>query len=421
MNDGKGKRSNFILSEFGMKGKWAHHIMKHFALNKSLRAGLTSLTILLAGCVQPKRATVIYLGQDGTEVRRAELPLDNTLTLSYVSDLNDSARYLAGMPGGINSQLGAVRQTDRWKLHQANVNELWRQFSSYRQPRIDSFARRECGALRSQNTIFYPFSGPDILFASAFFPGATNYILCGLEGTDPLPQLANLSQEQRDNGLDGIYTSITTALNCSFFITKDMRVDLQRTEFKGTLPIMLVFLARLGLDIDSVTPINLTANGGTVEAAPGSTSQGFVIHAKSGFGHTKNIYYFRQNLADDGIASNPKFLNFVNSFGSFGTYVKSASYLMHSNEFSEIRAAILGRSAGILQDDSGIPFRFFQVPGWEVHLYGNYTGVLDIFQSYYQPELTAAYQQGHSVESIDFGVGYKFNAGQSNLLMAIKR
>jgi hypothetical protein len=270
-------------------------------------------------------------------------------------------------------------------------------------------------------TVFYPFSGPDILFAHAFFPNASNYILCGLEGTDPLPPLSSLSQETRENGMDGIYTSITTALNCSFFITKDMRVDLQRTVFKGTLPIVLVFCARLGMDIQSVESISLSSSG-IVQYGVGGSCPGYVVRARSGFG-TKSIYYFQENLANSTLGSDPRFLRFSQQFEPVVTYLKSASYLMHTDDFSRIRSAILDQSAGVLEDDSGIPLRSFQGNNrWALNFYGRYDGVLDIFNEYYQPDLANAFHNGAgNVEGLNFGVGYKFIEGQSALILARKR
>lgn len=392
-------------------------------ISKLNRIGLISLLLFTLGsCKSPRRLANEdpVFDADGTEIRRAELPSNSNETLSFVTSVNDAARYLAGMPGGINSALGELRRTPRWQLHRANVDELWRQFSVVRQPRIDSFARRELGGLRSMDTVLYPFSGPDILFAHAFFPNATNYILCGLEGTDPLPALSSLTNEDRENGLDGVYTSITTALNCSFFITKDMRVDLQRTVFKGTLPIVLVFAARLGMDVESVEPISLTA-GGVVQYGVGGKCPGYVVKARSGFG-TKNFYYFQENLANGNLGNDPRFLRFTQHFGPVVTYLKSASYLMHTDDFSRIRSGILDQSAGVLEDDSGIPLRSFQDGRWSLNFYGKYDGVLDIFNEYYQPDLASAFHNGGgSVEGLNFGVGYKFLEGQSALILARRR
>jgi hypothetical protein len=37
------------------------------------------------------------------------------------------------------------------------------------------------------DTVFYPFSGPDILNALAFFPDGTEYIMFGLESPGRIP------------------------------------------------------------------------------------------------------------------------------------------------------------------------------------------------------------------------------------------
>ena len=75
----------------------------------------------------------------------------------------------------------------------------------------------------------------------------------------------------------------------------------------------------------------------------------------------------------------------------------------------------------ILQDDSGLPLSAFD-DSWALHFYGRYTGVLDIFKGYYQPRLAEIFAAGGaSVQNIDFGVGYKFEAGESALILARKR
>ncbi|MBP7950732.1 MAG: hypothetical protein KA004_13860 [Verrucomicrobiales bacterium] len=336
-----------------------------------------------------------------------------------MSDLNDTARYLAGMQGGANSQLGEFRRTDHWRLHQANMNELWHRFSSSRMPRIEAFSRSELGGYRDAKTVFYPFGGPDFLFVHAFFPGAQNYVLGGLEGSEMVPPPQSLTAQQREAGLDGIYTSLTTALNCSFFITKDMRVDLQRTQYRGTLPLVLAFMARLGMDIEAVAPVSLTPAGILEAGLANAGCPGYRVRCRSGFGPTHQVYYFQENLADGNLARDARMLQFTRSLGPSVTYLKSASYLMHTGEFSLIRRHILENSLAILEDDSGIPFRYFKPGQWSVLHYGNYSGVLDIFSEYYQPDLAAVYHSGGpEVQTIDFGIGYKFEAGQSALLWA---
>jgi len=358
----------------------------------------------------------------GSEVRRAIVPETATEMSVAVTPLDDTARFLAGMPGGSGSPLSPARQTESWQRFSRNMDELWRRFSVQRQPRIAGFSRSELGGLRNAPTVWYPFSGPDILFAEAFFPGAGHYELCGLESCEMLPDLASLSPDQQAAALDGLYTSLTTALSYSFFITKDMRVDLQRTAVKGTLPLCLVFLARLGYPIESVTPVSLAAGGALVTGQSGSNCPGYTIRYRAGMGRSKSLTYFTENVADFSLRSDPRYLNYLRGYGPVATYLKSASYLMHTDEFSLIRQRILDQSSAILQDDSGLPLQSLTDSRWDLTFYGNYTGVLDLFREHYQADLMAVYQTGGpQVRAIDFGLGYKHLTGDTALILARKR
>ncbi len=98
------------------------------------------------------------------------------------------------------------------------------------------------------------------------------------------------------------------------------------------------------------------------------------------------------------------------------TFIKAASYLMHLRYFSSIRQIILTKSASILQDDSGIPFRFYDSPEWTVTLYGTYTGPVRLFRNYPDEDLKKAYAAGNA-EPLDIRLGYQ---AKPNLLRAVK-
>ncbi len=55
-------------------------------------------------------------------------------------------------------------------------------------------------------------------------------------------------------------------LNYSFFITKKMRSNLSATTFRGTLPILYIFLARSGKTIQEVSLVSINADGAAVPA-----------------------------------------------------------------------------------------------------------------------------------------------------------
>src|SRR5260221_14609161 len=108
-------------------------------------------------------------------------------------------------------------------------------------------------------TFLYSFSGPDFLYAAAFFPDCTNYILVGLESVEPMPDLLTVPEASLVSTLQNIQISLNTILQFSFFKTKDMRQDFERGQLRGVLPIIFVFLARTRKDILGVEYVSLTS------------------------------------------------------------------------------------------------------------------------------------------------------------------
>lgn len=327
------------------------------------------------------------------------------------SGINDTARYLAGMSGGARSELALSRNSAEWKGHQSRMDGLWSTHSG-RRSHIRGF-RSNLSGLTSPGVLFYPFGGPDYLHASALFPGANNYVLVGLEGTDAMPDLSTLSASELSRGLGGIAGSLRTVTGASYFITREMRVDLQSTSLRGTLPLLLAQIARNGQTVSSVSAVGIGPGGNLTSRASGSACPGWHIRAGG-----KNIYYFKEDLSNGGLGDR-RLLQFVSSKGSPVTFVKSASYLMHGSGFSSVRDYIVKNSRGIVQDPSGIPYRYLKDSGMRINLYGNYQGPIDTFSSKHQPDLAAAYQNGtHPVKPMSFGMGYLLNPGRACIIVA---
>ena len=111
----------------------------------------------------------------------------------------------------------------------------------------------------------YLFGGPDFLYANVFYPDAPAYVLQGLETIDAIPDLLTLPAPALAGTLQNIEVSLNTALNFTYFETKDMRENFSRSELKGVLPILFVFIARSGLTIAKIDYISLAPNGAVVD------------------------------------------------------------------------------------------------------------------------------------------------------------
>ena len=339
--------------------------------------------------------------------------LVQTLTVSETSaagsDINDTARYLAGMSGSSRSDLALSRNSAEWKAHAARMDKLWSQHAG-RRTHIRRF-RSNLGGIGG-GTVFYPFGGPDYLHANALF-SASNYILVGLEGVDSMPDLSSMSASDLSRGLGGVSNSLRTVAGASYFITKEMRVDLSSTKFRGTLPLLLAMAARCGHRISSVKAVGIGSGGNLTSRAAGAACPGWQIKAGG-----KNIYYFKEDLSNGGLGDR-RLLRFVSSKGKPAVFVKSASYLMHGGSFSTVRDYILSSSKGLVQGPSGIPYRNIVAAGWKIKLYGNYQGPIGTFSGKNQTDLAAAYRNGaHPVKPLSFGMGYLMNPSRACIIVA---
>lgn len=318
---------------------------------------------------------------------------------------NDIARFLAGMS---NRTRPDIQKGGAWKEHVSQMNARWDR-AERRLSQIRSFGRSELAGTGSSH-IFYPFGGPDFLYADAFFPTAGTYALAGLEAIGSIPDLSALTEPQIATSLRGLQTSISSSLDYSYFLTKDMRLDLASTRLQGVLPVLYVYLARTGHRIHAVDYVHLDAHGKIAAGRSGSAPG--VRLSCSGC----TVYYFQTNLSNSGSG---RFQRYMANNAPGTTFIKSASYLMHSGEFSDIRSAIMESSKAVLQDASGIPYRYYTGAGWDTELFGNYVRTLDMFKSYYQADLRKAYIAADP-KRLKFGVGYTFTPSETCLILAKK-
>ncbi|MDR2067510.1 MAG: hypothetical protein LBP41_00790, partial [Holosporaceae bacterium] len=218
--------------------------------------------------------------------------------------------------------------------------------------------------------VFYPFGGPDIAYAVRFFPTAQSYVLVGLE---PIGNFDSIKNEVRSASLlASVEGAISYFLHHGFFVTYDMITQLSHKNTKGGLCLILLELARLGFDINSVENISINAGGLEVANESNALRCIKIIFNKAGESILRTVYYVKadlQNSRDGRVICLKKFLERA----PVVTLVKSASYAMHDSAFSQIRDFILSNTRLLLQDDSGIPFHYFNSLRWEKYIFGEYT------------------------------------------------
>lgn len=333
---------------------------------------------------------------------------------------DDTARFLAGLPVKPGSDLAPLTADSAWVAHANFFNGGWARLDSRQLASARTWAATQLGDIsQSSRPLFYMFSGPDFLYADVFFPYARTTVLCGLEPVGEIPDLGRLPQPEITALLANVRATLNSVLNLSFFITKDMRRDFAGTPFKGNLPALYVLLARTGHPLQRVEPVSLDRGGGLINGSGGATKGVRIVYGGAG-GGSQTLYYFTTDLSDGAIKSNPGFLKFCAGLGTGNSLLKAASYLPHQNGFSRVREFILNQSNAIIEDDSGIPLRYFDPAQWTLRPYGTFSGPIELFAQYPQPDLAQLYRT-NAVPRLPFGYGYRNYGSQSTLLLAVRR
>src|SRR5205085_2208912 len=168
-----------------------------------------------------------------------------------------------------------------------------------------------------------------------------------------------------------------------------------------------------------VTPISLDPEGqvktGNESPSPNAPRGTRIIFAGSD-GVEKTLYYFSTDLSNAG-AKSSGFLKFCATLAPGNSLIKSASYLLHSGNFTTVRDFLLANSATIIQDDSGIPLGYYSTKKWRLFPFGRYLGPIDEFAGRYQDSYAALFRRA---QPIDFGIGYRWRTPESNLLLSVR-
>ena len=399
---------------------------------------IASLFIISCGTDATKQTTT---NKNSTDEKASATKVDTSSTPAaankeaLVPCMNDSLNELTCLIAGKNIQnnskiLNHFFSHKNFKSFSANFEKTWLSYDSSRLKQLlkfkDEEIKKNVGATKK---LFYPFSGPDILYGYTFFPDADEYIMMGLEpvGTLPIYDEKKIIPDSMKPYYKKINTSLFAILNFSFFRTESMKEDLKNEELDGTLHLLFLFLVRTGNSICSAKPIIIDSSGRIqyIESFPKlqkkkALNKGIEITFSSLDKKTKKLYYYSLNLADGGLQYNKGMMKYLTQMGTINTYLKGASYLMHKPYFSMIRNIILNQSNYVVQDDSGIAFKYFaKHEKWNYTFYGKYKKPISLFSEAYQADLDSAYKASGS-KDIGFGIGYNFKDKNSNFMIAKK-
>ncbi|HEX4583286.1 MAG TPA: hypothetical protein VH183_00540 [Burkholderiaceae bacterium] len=342
---------------------------------------------------------------------------------STPAELTAVARLLAGVdPQSDNPGLQAVARSDAWKTHRKASRYGDRQLQE-RLQRMDRWQRAALPSAPPGGALIYPFSGPDFVNAFALFPDYKTYVFFSLEPPGEVPALARMDEHQ----LGELFSDLRGALNdlvaLNFFITPNMKENLQTDNLQGTVPLLLAQMGLLGLTVESVEPFDpwpATAQAGARRTGkPSLPLRAVRIEFDDRAKTRRTLLYLSLDVSDSQLRYYPEFAPWLRSFEQPTVLLKSASYLLHGGNFRQVRGAVRERARLIVQDDTGMPYRILRDDGFRISLYGQYERPVKLFENRYQKDLDDAFASAGNTDPVPFPFGYNWRKeGRSGVIVA---
>lgn len=365
-------------------------------------------------------------------IAKPEVKIDSAVKEKSVN-INNRFNNITAVISGDKEKAGELAflfDTIAWANHAKFIDSSWKRLEKKRLLSMQEWGRKEFESVNKQaKTIFYPFSGPDYLTAHAFFPEADKYIMLGLEPVGKLPDLASFKKGDAADYANDFKKSLGDIFDKSYFITKKMLNDFQAQKVNGLLPVLSFFIKKSGNDIldikylvkynqDSISEVAYDFND--KENKPFGVRVDFLQEGK-----TKSVYYFKYDVSDKKFNDTTVFYKYINdnTQGAI-TYIKSASYLLHAGFMSNMRKLILKNSLAVIQDDTGIPYKYFQDEGnFDIKLYGQYTRPVSDFPylKEQKPLQDAFKNDSANIGKLPFHLGYHWGSKKDVIIYAKKR
>lgn len=279
--------------------------------------------------------------------------------------------------------------------------------------------------------VFYPFSGADFIHAYYLYPNASEYFMSAIENIGDIVDVSKLSKVEFFEYVKDFDTVMRDIYMRSYFITKNMEDDFsKKTKINGVLPILLWSAAMTNHDIIHVKYFIVDSNFEKKYVDISEKNKNKLSVEIKLFDKTYNRFqllnYYSADLSNRGLKKSSKSLNFLKNYVSnlSNGFVKSASYLMHyDSTFSTIQQLVLTKNKYFVQDDTGVPFKKFDLSKWNIELYGIYEKpIKDFSESLYQKLLDDAYKNSSYYKGgLKFSLGYHWSSKNQNQLVAIKK
>jgi hypothetical protein len=353
--------------------------------------------------------------------KKPEIPNDEKI---YYWD--EVGELLGALPLSDSNRFLPLTKNSKYIAYKKKIDKYWNLERKNYIEKVVPWREKNIEDSYTENTVLYPLSGADFINLYHFHPNAKRFIMIGLQNPGHIHDPLALTSQEFLSVLPNLESLVYELSVMNYYTSKRLDRDSKHLHISGIAPILLIFMKRLGFTIVDLKQIRIDANGNSLELEGQELSRSDllpgikILFFKKGDLSVRELSFYRitlNNSSGDNVSSEGKFLQ---SQGRFNLILKSAEYILHTDEFSEFIESILNKTDRVIEDESGIPLRLFSIEGWTPKVFGRYIGRIPLKKTPkapYQSDLASLYkEQKPDVLPFNFGYGVLRGKGKSNII-----
>jgi len=266
------------------------------------------------------------------------------------------------------------------------------------------------------STVFYPFSGPDVVTILSMFPRADYLVLVA----DQLPEYQLIQSPLEAAGTTSEFECgmLEQFSQRGYYFTNDL---IGKNGPKPRFIQLLIYnIAFSGAKILQIQMITVNSTGLILSTESGQQPSGLRFTLRTIDGRLTTVDYIQADLSNRRLMSQPQLVKAFERKSTEVVFIKSASHLLQNQQFSVMQEILVRQAKWVIQDETGIDITPLSA-NFDLELFGRFLQPSRLWLKSSAAERLVTYYTKHSKSGdLPFSLGYQKKGG-SVLLIGQKK
>lgn len=330
--------------------------------------------------------------------------------------LQITASILSGT--AVPDKNNAITGSKEYSEYKAKMDILWKKIQKDNVDPIGTWRKENLNDSLMNKDVTYFMSGVDFINVNNFFPNSKEYLLIARE---PMGKIPEITEENKNDIFYYMYKSLQWYSRYNYFTTVQMKDQISKSKLKGALPVFIFFINRLGHEIAGIEHFKLDEKGEMNLSKPEDAIGIRIKFLDRNKKDLRELIYLNTLVQNQILDVNVPVGKFMEKRRNHRAhFLKSAEYFFHLKRYQLLSEYIASGADIVIEDDSGVPFRYFSNSKWNHKLFGEYKKPMPLAELKNPPmqtDLAAAFAKESYPIHFPFGYGSLKHPERSNLLL----